>query len=452
MSACQGACCLIFFLIIVASSFLSAFNTGSGGTSDVSSTFSLDPGTNKLIAIPNVKAGVEVRVDTGSAKSYFMSSAPNLVETSPTNKSYSSRLVEYEYNYYSLYMNEGTTINVSWSFAGDSDPNTYFYLIKGTADFKDFEDDYYFSYERQEYGAGGSLVYASYDTDLYYYVFYSEDGTPVTYNVTFEYTLAKYDTAGASEAKIGNFDLDLTDTNYQYMVIENDGDSISSGRYTLKAEGGGMGNTVIIVVMIVIGIVVFAIVYKKTQGGDNKQKAFKNGEKNGDQNGPYTAVSKKSTNARAYKPDVQTAQQSKSTKNEKSQFSTLNDNQVQKLKNLFRFSNRIKVEDLANVLHVKRNDLLDYLTAHPDVIEGFQLEGEYFEAKRDQDVGDFLESLDKEFDDWQEKEQTKEGKVENVLKFCEKCGTRIDPMSQQRLKQAGRIFCTNCGQKITLEN
>ena len=136
----------------------------------------------------------------------------------------------------------------------------------------------------------------------------------------------------------------------------------------------------------------------------------------------------------------------------KSDYQTLNRNQVKKLKNMFQFSNRIKIDDVAKVLHIARDDLLDYLIANPDVIEGFELDGDYFVAKQDEDIDTFITSLDEEFEDWKENEITKKGKMETqVQKFCEKCGTRIDPASQDRLKKTGKIFCTNCGTKIELE-
>ncbi len=413
-------------------SYFSSFNTSaSSSSSDEDLTeinFDLANGDTQLLEIPEESTLFKTKINTGSITTYFFRIRPSLSESIQENATVSSSLVQNEYQYYSVYLNPGSTMQYNITITdGTSDRYNLefgdFYIIQGQEDFSDFEDGYYFGYETHHYTSGETDLFTASAAEIYYIVFYI--------------TSLQYDTSGSVEIQNGEIDIDISNKDYSYAVIVGTS-STSFATGTVKMGDEQLSGLAIIGIILLVVVIVGSItaIVKKNQ------------KKTG--SGEYR-ISKK--DGKQYKPrEEKTPEKPKPTIGtiDTRNLQTLNENQVRKLRSMFKISRRVKVDDLARVLHVDRDDLLNYLVANPEIIEGFALSGDYFEAKgTSEDVDDFIDALDKQFEDWQGKEKTKSGKVESVNRFCDACGTRIDPVSLERLNATGKIFCTNCGKKIT---
>ncbi len=89
---------------------------------------------------------------------------------------------------------------------------------------------------------------------------------------------------------------------------------------------------------------------------------------------------------------------------------------MDRMKRLFKISKKVSIDDLANTMQMDRSELFQDLISSPDALEGFQLDGDYLviqdQSKVEDGVDTFMDSLDDQFNDWGQKETSKEGKVE----------------------------------------
>jgi hypothetical protein len=84
-----------------------------------------------------------------------------------------------------------------------------------------------------------------------------------------------------------------------------------------------------------------------------------------------------------------------------------------KLFNLLKVSDRIKFDDLKSILGIPREDIISFLMDMNAVTSGFKIDGDSITVAGDANLDGLLGALDKQFGDWSEKEETKEGKVED---------------------------------------
>ncbi len=92
-------------------------------------------------------------------------------------------------------------------------------------------------------------------------------------------------------------------------------------------------------------------------------------------------------------------------------------NAMKKLKNLFKISKRINLNDITKTLDIQRDQFMNMLLDNPEIMGNFHLEGDYLTLEDDTSVEEgldsFMSGLDAQFDDWENKEVTKDGKIED---------------------------------------
>ena len=82
---------------------------------------------------------------------------------------------------------------------------------------------------------------------------------------------------------------------------------------------------------------------------------------------------------------------------------------IQKLSKLLKISDRIKIDDISDVLKMKRGILLDQLIDWSDKLE-FKLDGDFLIINQSS-VDDFINALDKQFSTWERREGSQDGKI-----------------------------------------
>jgi hypothetical protein len=83
---------------------------------------------------------------------------------------------------------------------------------------------------------------------------------------------------------------------------------------------------------------------------------------------------------------------------------------LKKLEKMFKASKRLKVEDVCNVLGVNRAQMLSKFFDWSDQF-GFKIDGDYLVIGEETDFGSML---DKQFEEWHDKEETKQGKMADM--------------------------------------
>jgi hypothetical protein len=87
---------------------------------------------------------------------------------------------------------------------------------------------------------------------------------------------------------------------------------------------------------------------------------------------------------------------------------------MKKLYDLLSLSKRVNIDDATAMLEISRGDFLQMMMTNKSLMGNFQLDGDYLVVKDDAKMGDFMSALDNQFVDWQQKEVTKVGKVEQM--------------------------------------
>jgi NHL repeat len=84
-----------------------------------------------------------------------------------------------------------------------------------------------------------------------------------------------------------------------------------------------------------------------------------------------------------------------------------------KLFNLFKISSKVKLDDVQRILGMNREELLQSLMEWQNTLKGFKIDGDFLTLEDASSLGGLMGALDSQFDEWEEKEQTKEGKIED---------------------------------------
>jgi hypothetical protein len=84
-----------------------------------------------------------------------------------------------------------------------------------------------------------------------------------------------------------------------------------------------------------------------------------------------------------------------------------------KLFNLFKISSKVKLDDVQRILGMNREELLQSLMEWQNTLKGFKIDGDYLTLEDSGSLGGLMGVLDSQFDEWEEKEQSKEGKIED---------------------------------------
>jgi Concanavalin A-like lectin/glucanases superfamily/FG-GAP-like repeat/Bacterial TSP3 repeat/PQQ-like domain len=92
---------------------------------------------------------------------------------------------------------------------------------------------------------------------------------------------------------------------------------------------------------------------------------------------------------------------------------TQNITRFKKLFNLFKISNKVKLDDVQRILAMNREELLQSLMEWQNTLKGFKIDGDYLTMEDSNSIGGLMGVLDNQFDEWTEKEHSKEGKIED---------------------------------------
>ncbi|MHA1728670.1 MAG: leucine-rich repeat domain-containing protein [Promethearchaeota archaeon] len=83
---------------------------------------------------------------------------------------------------------------------------------------------------------------------------------------------------------------------------------------------------------------------------------------------------------------------------------------LNKLQHLFEISERVKISDVVKLIDTTREGLLDFLVTNYETLGGMKIDGDFLKVSSTEDVNKFMNLLDQQFDSWESKEKTKEGK------------------------------------------
>jgi PKD repeat protein len=84
---------------------------------------------------------------------------------------------------------------------------------------------------------------------------------------------------------------------------------------------------------------------------------------------------------------------------------------IEKISNLFKLSQSVKIDDAAELIGISRKELLNILVENRDSLKGITINNDILTLSSVEDVSDFIELLDKQFDSWKDKEKSKLGKI-----------------------------------------
>ena len=97
------------------------------------------------------------------------------------------------------------------------------------------------------------------------------------------------------------------------------------------------------------------------------------------------------------------------TKLEKEYIKSVESQNLQKLARLFKISSKIKIDDLVDMLNLKRSLLIDKLIEWSDKFS-FKIDGDFLTVS-EESVSDFIEALEKQFVIWGETEKQNASKI-----------------------------------------
>ena len=84
---------------------------------------------------------------------------------------------------------------------------------------------------------------------------------------------------------------------------------------------------------------------------------------------------------------------------------------IEKLSSLFKISNRVRLEIVAKLMDMEQEELLNYFIENTDQLVGIKIDGDFIKVISEEDVGGFMDLLDKQFESWERKEKGKIGKL-----------------------------------------
>lgn len=84
---------------------------------------------------------------------------------------------------------------------------------------------------------------------------------------------------------------------------------------------------------------------------------------------------------------------------------------IEKLSALFKISDRVRLEIVAKLMDMEQEELLNYFIENSDQLGGIKIDGDFIRVISEEDVGGFMDLLDKQFESWERKEKGKIGKL-----------------------------------------
>lgn len=84
---------------------------------------------------------------------------------------------------------------------------------------------------------------------------------------------------------------------------------------------------------------------------------------------------------------------------------------VKKIKNLFTVSKSVRIEAVAEVLGMDRAELLQFIVESREKLPGIVIDGDFIKTDSVDDVSEFVDILDKQFESWKGTEKSKDGKI-----------------------------------------
>jgi hypothetical protein len=90
---------------------------------------------------------------------------------------------------------------------------------------------------------------------------------------------------------------------------------------------------------------------------------------------------------------------------------------MKKLNGLFKISKTIEIKDILQILGITRPQFMNMVMDNPNMLGNFQINGDMLALKEnanmDEGINSFLSGLDNQFGDWEDKEFSKDGKIES---------------------------------------
>ena len=84
--------------------------------------------------------------------------------------------------------------------------------------------------------------------------------------------------------------------------------------------------------------------------------------------------------------------------------------QIETLSDLFKMSESVKIEDAAQLTGLNRVEFLNFLIDNRNSLTGLKIDGDFLTMNTKEDVNDFVNLLDEQFETWKNKEKSKVGK------------------------------------------
>jgi len=84
---------------------------------------------------------------------------------------------------------------------------------------------------------------------------------------------------------------------------------------------------------------------------------------------------------------------------------------VKKIKDLFTVSKSVRIEAVAEVLGMDRAELLQFIVESRKKLPGIVIDGDFIKTDSVDDVSDFVDILDRQFESWKGTEKSKDGKT-----------------------------------------
>ncbi len=85
--------------------------------------------------------------------------------------------------------------------------------------------------------------------------------------------------------------------------------------------------------------------------------------------------------------------------------------QIETLSQLFKSSDSVKIEEAADLTGLNRVEFLNFLIDNRSSLKGLTIDGDVLTMNSEEDVNEFVNLLDEQFETWKNKEKSKTGKI-----------------------------------------
>ena len=193
--------------------------------------------------------------DISALKTYFFNKAPEKTgEFINISLSANSGIYMYDYKSWAIFVAEDESID--FNFQVEEDNILDFYIIKGSEEFKNFENDFYYDSEEHLQENAIDSTFTSKEGNIYYFVLYSQ----VSGRIMFEFNLngihPTYDISGSEKETSGEFE-NAYMGQFEYIVIKNTG-KFDTIEFSYEFSDQILSTTAIILI-IVAGIVILIV-------------------------------------------------------------------------------------------------------------------------------------------------------------------------------------------------